>query len=456
MRREDFGTDFTWGVASAAWQIEGAWDADDKTPSIWDHADHHHKVRGGPVGDVAIDFAHRFDEDLGLVASLGFDAKRLSLSWPRLVPGGTGAVSERGVAFYREIIESCRANGLEPWITLYHWDLPRSLHERGGWSNRDSVEWFADYAVTAAQALGDVVTRWMVANEPNMHALHHMLGFFDRTPSLARYIRVAHHQVLAIAEAGRRLREVLGDDAVIGTTHATMPISVRHPDRPSGRRAERAWDTILNRMFLDPLGGLGHPWGEAPLVDRVLAKVHRDGDDAFATHRFDFLGIQYYQPQVVIPAPIPGLRGFPWAPIRPPSGFEPVKTAMGWVVKPSGLGDVLRRWAGHPVADRLVVTENGAAFDDTVVHDADGTPHVHDALRTWYYRTHLEEVRRAVADGVPVDGYFAWSYADNIEWVLGRKPRFGLVHIDYEDDFRRTPKDTAHWFARLLAGDDVG
>ena len=455
MHRDDFGPNFTWGVASAAWQIEGAWNADDKTPSVWDHADHHGKVAHGPVGDVAIDFANRYDDDLALVADLGFDAKRLSLAWPRLIPSGTGALSEAGVAFYRRILEACRAQGLQTWLTLYHWDLPQSLHERGGWSNRDVVEWFANYAHTAAETFGDLVDVWMVANEPTMHGLHHALGFFDRTPSLARYVRVVHHQNLAIAEGGRRMRAVLGDDAKIGTTHASMPIHVRRPDTPAGERALRAWDVVFNRIVLDPLGGLGHPWGEAPLVDRVLRKVYRDGDDKLATHRFDFLGIQYYQPQTVLALPIPGLRGIPWAPIRPPKGFEPVKTDMGWVVKPSGLGDVLRRWADHPIADRLVVTENGAAFADTLTHDADGTPRVHDDLRTWYYRTHLDQVRGAIADGVPVDGYFAWSYADNIEWVYGRRPRFGLVYVDYEDDFRRVPKDTALWFKRLLAGDDV-
>lgn len=455
MHRDEFGTDFTWGVASAAWQIEGAWDAADKTPSIWDHAGHHHKVAGGAVGDIAIDFAHRYPEDLGLVASLGFDAKRLSLSWPRIIPGGTGRRSEAGIEFYREILETCRARGLEPWVTLYHWDLPRSLHERGGWSNRDVVEWFADYAEVATEALGDLVTHWMVANEPSMHALHHLLGFFDRTPSLARYVRVAHHQNLAIAEAGRRMRRVLGPDAVIGTTHASMPIWIDNPDTAWAKRAERAWDAIMNRIFLDPIGGLGYPWGEAPIIDRTLRKLVRSGDEAAATHRFDFLGVQYYQPQVVTRVPIPGVWALPIPPRRPPKGFEPIKTSMGWVVQPSGLGRILRRLADHPIADRLVVTENGTSVEDTLTHDPDGTRRVHDSLRTWYYRTHLAEVARAIADGVRIDGYFAWSYADNIEWVLGRRPRFGLVHIDYDDDLRRTPKDSALWFQRLLAGQTV-
>lgn len=455
MHRDDFGEDFTWGVASAAWQIEGAWDADGKSPSIWDHAGHHHKVKGGAVGDVAIDFAHRYPEDLDLVADLGFDAKRLSLSWPRLLPTGTGTLDPRGVEFYERIFEACRTRGLDPWVTIYHWDLPRSLHDRGGWSNRDSVEWFADYAEQVAGALGAHATRWMIANEPSMHALHHLIGCFDTTPSVTRYVRVGHHQTLAIAEAARRIRTVLGSDAVIGTTHQAMPV---WPDRGLGAWAERArvaYEAVLNGMFVDPLGGLGYPWGDAPLVDKALRTVVREGDEDAATHRFDFLGVQYYQPLIVRRAPIPGLWGLPIPPRVPPRGMLPVRTDMGWVVRPESLGTVLRRYADHPIADRLVVTENGAAFKDTLVHDTDGTPRVHDHLRTWYYRIHLAEVAKAVAEGVPVDGYFAWSYADNIEWALGRKPRFGLVYVDYEDDLRRIPKDTARWFARFLGGDTV-
>lgn len=455
MHRDDFGPNFTWGVASAAWQIEGAWNEADKTPSIWDHAGHHHKVSGGAVGDVAIDFAHRYQDDLKLVSSLGFGAKRISLSWPRLVPSGTGKASEHGIAFYREVLQACRENGLEPWVTLYHWDLPQSLHVRGGWSSRDSVEWFGDYAQIAAEELGDLVSHWMIANEPSMHALHHLIGCFDHIPSVTRYVRVGHHQNLAIAHAARRMRAALGPDATIGTTHQAMPVWINNEQTEWGKRAVRAYDAILNRMFLDPLGGLGYPWGDAPLVDKVLRKLVREGDEDAMTHRFDFLGVQYYQPQGIKRAPIPGIWGLPIPPHRPPAGFAPTKTALGWLVRPEGLGSVLRRWAGHPVADRLVVTENGAAFRDERVQDADGTPRVHDSLRTWYYRTHLAEVARAIADGIPIDGYFAWSYADNIEWMLGRKPRFGLVYVDYEDDLRRIPKDSALWFQRLLSAETV-
>ena len=379
MHRDDFGPDFTWGVASAAWQIEGAWDADGKTPSIWDHAGHHHKVKGGPVGDVAIDFAHRYPEDLDLIASLGFDASRISLSWPRLIPSGTGALEPRGVEFYERILDASRARGVEPWVTIYHWDLPRSLHERGGWSNRDSVEWFADYAEAVARALGDRITKWMIANEPSMHALHHLIGCFDHTPSLTRYARVGHHQTLAIAEAARRIRAVLGPDAVIGTTHQCMPVWPDEGLDGWAERGRRAYEAVLNGMFLDPLGGLGYPWGDAPLVDRALRSVVRDGDEDLATHHFDFLGVQYYQPLVLTRAPIPGLWALPIPPLRPPKGLAPVKTGVGLARATRGPGQ------GAPPLRRITPSPTGWSSPRTAPRSTTcwcTTPTAHHASTT--------------------------------------------------------------------------
>ena len=450
MHVDDFGADFTWGVASAAWQIEGAWDAEGKSPSVWDHAAHHRRVRGGPVSDVAIDFYHRFDEDLALTADLGFGATRLSLSWPRILPDGTGRPSAAGLAFYDRVVDAALARGLTPWLTLYHWDLPHVLHQRGGWADRRIVDWFGEYAQVCADALGDRVRHWMVFNEPNMHALQLLGGIFDRPGlHLRRGFRSIHHINLAIAEAARRLRAALPDEAVVGTTHQTMPF---HPFAPRDRwmrRAVGAYEALCNGMFLDPLGGRGYPWEASGLLPRYLGPAVQDGDEARIAHRFDVLGVQYYYPPALRRAPLPGLWGVPR--LRPPRSYPAVRTSLGWPVNPEGLGVVLRRLADHPVADRLVVTENGAAFPDEVV---DGR--VHDDLRTWYYRSHLAEVLAARQDGVPVDGYFCWSYADNIEWALGRGPRFGLVHVDYDDDLRRTPKDSARWFQRFLAGQADG
>lgn len=453
MRVGDFGEGFTWGVASAAWQIEGAWDADGKTPSVWDHAGHRRRVRGGPLGDVAIDFAHRYRADIEIVRGLGFGAKRLSFAWPRIIPGGTGRPSPAGIAFYDRIIDACLEASIEPWFTLYHWDLPQRLHERGGWANRDVVGWFGEYADACAAAFGDRVRHWMVFNEPNIHALHLSSGIFDRFGlHLRRYFTAAHHMNLATAEGGRRLRDALPAGADVGTTHQVMPFRPWGRADPWQRRALRAYEAIVNGIFLDPLGGRGYPWGASGLADRHLRRVVRDGDEELATHRFDFLGIQYYWPPHLRRAPIPGLWGVPTA--APGRRGQQVRTALRWPVEPRGLGVALRRYAGHPVADRLVVTENGAAFEDRV-ETVSGERRVHDGLRTWFYASHLAEVLAARREGVPVDGYFCWSYADNIEWALGAGPRFGLVHVDYDDDLRRTPKDSARWFQRFLAGAEV-
>jgi beta-glucosidase len=450
VRVDDFGPDFTWGAAAAAWQIEGASDIGGKSPSVWDWAAHHRRVRGGPVSDTAIDFYHRYPEDLALVAGLGFGAVRLSLSWPRVIPGGTGAPSPAGLAFYDRVVDTCLEVGLQPWLTLFHWDLPAVLHRRGGWSSRDVVGWFEDYAGVCAEALGDRVSSWMVCNEPNMHALQILGGVFDRPGvHLPRFFAAVHHLNLSIAAGGRRLREVLGPGARIGTTHQTVPF---RPFAPRGRwakAADKAYDALVNGMFLDPLGGRGYPMDASWLLRRYLPPVVRDGDLDAVTHRFDFLGVQYYQPPRLRRAPVPGLWAIP--DLRPPRGAPRVRTAMGWPVEPAGLGEILHRLAGHPVADRLVVTENGAAFPDRLV---DGR--VHDDLRTWYYRNHLAEVAAAVGEGVPVDGYFCWSYADNVEWAFGTEPRFGLIYVDYDDDLRRYPKDSARWFARFLAGEPDG
>lgn len=450
MRATDFGEDFTWGVASAAWQIEGAWDADGKSPSLWDHADHHRRVKGGPLGEVAIDAYHRYPEDLDLIAGLGFCANRFSLAWTRVLPDGTGRPNPAGIAHYDRVIDACLERGLEPWVTLYHWDMPMALHRQGGWADRRSIEWFAEYSATCAEAFGDRVKHWLVFNEPNMHALQLLGGLFDRLGvHLRRFFTSVHHMNLAIAETGRRLHDALPEGHVIGTTHQTIPF---HPFDGGGlltRRGVAAYEALCNGMFLDPLGGLGYPFEASGLIRRYLEPAIAEGDMDRIAHRFDLLGIQYYQPPSIVPAPIPGLWGVPTA--RQPKGAPTQRSALGWPVNPAGLGQVLRRYADHPVADRLVITENGAAFDDRL---EDGR--VHDDLRTWYYRTHLAEVLAAKRDGVPVDGYFCWSYADNIEWALGKGPRFGLIYVDYDDDLRRYPKDSARWFSRLLAGEPDG
>ena len=441
LAKSDFGDDFTWGVAHASYQVEGAWNVDGKGVSIWDTFTHGGgRIRGKANGDVACDFYHRYEEDTDLVKELGFDAQRFSISWPRVLPDGVGRVNEKGLDFYDRVVDACLERGVQPWVTLYHWDLPQALQDRGGWANRDVVGWFEDYTRLVAERIGDRVKDWMVFNEPCSFLLvGHLLGVHaPGTRSVKKYLAGTHHVNLAQAAGARVLRSVV-DGANVGTTHIVTPMrSVGDTERD--RRAKASLDVIANRIFWEPNMGLGYPVDDAPLI-RGVEKHVRPGDDRDIRVDWDFVGVQYYQRQLVKPWPVPVLRGVPWL-SRDHRNYE--ITAMGWEVQPDGLYEALERWHGYGATPRLIVTENGAAFPDRLV---DGR--VHDPRRIAFYEAHLAEVRRAVDDGMPVHGYFCWSLMDNFEWAEGYVPRFGLVHVDF-DTQARTIKDSGYWFQSLL------
>jgi len=447
MRRSDFGDDFTWGVASAAWQIEGGHDAAGKRPSVWDDLGRRGRIPGGRVGDLAIDFYNRLVEDLDLIKALGVGANRFSISWPRVFGDGRGPWNDAGGDFYDRVIDGCLERGMEPWVTLYHWDTPSALQREGGWLRRGIVEDFAAYAEAVARRYGDRVKHWMVFNEPASVAGHIAAGMYsNRIPQPVKALRAVHHMNLACAEAGRRMRAVLGPDSDIGTTHV---IAVAHPyesDDERTNRARRAVEALACDMFVDPAGGLGYPFEANPIL-KAMRPAIQDGDIDACRFTWDFLGVQYYGPAPVKALPVPGMRGIllPWA-----KGSEArVRSDVGVPVDADGLLWSLRKYANHPAARRLVVTENGFGMQDRL---RDGR--VRDDLRIWYLREHLQAVLDARAEGIDVDGFFEWSYADNIEWFLGRKARFGLVYIDYDRDLARIPKDSYRWFQRLLTDPD--
>ena len=441
MRRSDFGDDFTWGVASASFQIEGAPTADGKRPSIWDEMVRIGRV-AGPGGDQGIHFHDRYREDLDLISSFGFDANRISLSWPRLMGDGRDQWNSKGADFYDRVIDRMLELGLEPWVTVHHWDLPLALWRQGAWTRRGIIEDFATFAQRCAEHFGDRVKHWMVFNEPASVTVSVVSGMHDRRgPHPGVALRSAHHMNLACAEAGRRMRAVLEPDAQIGITNI---MSVVHPYEPVDERTarrKRALEALAVDMFVDPAGGLGYPFE----ATRALAPMRRhiqDGDLEAATFHYDFMGVQYYGPLVAL-RHLPLVGAIPTMSV--PDSEVRVRSEVGIPVDPDGLLWTLRKYAHHPAADRLVITEGGFACQDRLV---DGR--VRDDIRIWSYRRHLETVLAARAEGIAVDGYFAWSYADNIEWYLGRRPRFGLVYVDYDDDYRRIPKDSARWFQRLL------
>lgn len=441
LTRTDFGDDFTWGVAHASYQVEGAWNAEGKGPSIWDtFTARKGKIRDGSDGRVACDFYHRYAEDTALVADLGFDAQRFSISWPRVLPDGTGRVNPAGLDFYSRVVDACLEHGVEPWVTLYHWDLPEALHQRGGWPERSIVGWFEDYVDVVTKALGDRVTRWMVFNEPVSFIHGGYLGGVHapgiRSPR--KTLAATHHVALCQAAGARVIRANVAD-ATVGTTHIITP-PVLEGDSERHQRAARSFDASANRIFFEPNLGYGYPVDDSPWIGHV-EKYVKPGDDEAIRVDFDFLGVQYYQRLRVRPAPIPKVGMVP----VPRRDFRNHRiTAMGWEVDPTGLYDVIAKMAAYDRFPRLYVTENGAAFPDTLVGDR-----VHDHDRIGYYHSHLAEVARAVDDGIPVHGYFCWSLMDNFEWAEGYKPRFGLVHVDY-DTQQRTVKDSGRWFRSML------
>lgn len=451
--REDFGDDFTWGVATAAYQIEGGWAAEGKGPSIWDTFTHRGgkhlglipRVRDGSTGDIACDFYGRYRDDVALVAELGFGAKRFSISWPRVLPEGTGRVNHAGLDFYSRVVDECLERGIEPWITLYHWDLPQALQDRGGWTNRDVVGWFSDFAEVMADALGDRVPRWMVFNEPlSFTSAGYLLGF--HAPGIRgrrAFLAAVHHTNLAQAAGAAALRGRAADP-IVGTTQYFAPV-IPSGDSPLRRKGVVAVDALMNRIFVEPNLGLGYPTDDCPFIAPIERHI-RAGDDVAVQVDWDFLGAQYYTAIRTPPLPIPGLWS---APIfgRDVRHFD--VTAIGWEVRPEGLYDVLARCHGYGRFPSIGVTENGAAFPDRLEATPDGE-RVRDPRRVEFYRAHLTEVRRALRDGIPVDGYFCWSLMDNFEWAEGYGPRFGITYVDYPTQ-RRVVKDSGRWFQALLS-----
>ncbi|CAN5400997.1 GH1 family beta-glucosidase [soil metagenome] len=458
--RADFGTDFTWGVATASYQIEGAWDTDGKGPSIWDTFTHgralgglRSRIKDDSTGDVACDFYHRYPEDLALVPQMGFGAKRFSISWSRVLPEGTGRINQAGLDFYSRVVDRCLELGVEPWVTLYHWDLPQALQDKGGWANRDVVQWFGEYVGVVADALGDRVRNWMVFNEPLSFVLvGNLLG--EHAPghrSRSKFLASMHHVNLAQAEAARVLRD-RATDPVVGTTHYLADIA------PTGttsahQRAVTAADAFINRAYLEPNLGLGYPLEDCVFLSPI-EKYQRPGDEDDIQVDWDFLGVQYYTRLLAKLAPIPGIWTVPTFG-RDHRNFD--ITATGWEVNPTGLHDVIMAMHAYGRFPRLVVTENGAAYPDELLGDPTDTSgtadlRVIDRRRIWFYEQHLAQVLRAQRDGAPVDGYFAWSLMDNFEWADGYGPRFGLVYVDYPTQ-RRVVKDSGRWFQRLLTGD---
>ncbi|BDH54714.1 beta-glucosidase [Streptomyces albus] len=430
---------FTWGVATAAYQIEGAVAEDGRAPSIWDTFSHTPgKVAGGDTGDVACDHYHRWPEDLALMKRLGVDSYRLSIAWPRVHPQGDGPVNEAGLAFYDRLVDALLEAGITPNVTLYHWDLPQALQDRGGWPTRETAEHFAAYASTVAERLGDRVSRWATLNEPLCSAwIGHLEG--TMAPGLRDIdaaVKASYHLLLGHGLAAQAVRAA-SPHAKIGIVNNLSTVYAA-TDSEADQAAARRMDGHTNRWWLDPVHGRGFPADMREVYGVDLPE--RPGDLDTIAQRLDWIGLNYYFPAVVADDP-----DAPHPHIRTVRREGVPRTGMDWEIEAGGLEELLLRLTREYGAQSIYVTENGSAFPDTVAPNGS----VHDPERTAYLQDHLAACARAARAGAPVDGYYAWSLLDNFEWAYGYDKRFGLVHVDYPTQ-RRTMKTSGHTYARLI------
>ncbi|WP_043628044.1 GH1 family beta-glucosidase [Nonomuraea candida] len=454
-----FPPNFLWGTATAAYQVEGAWNEDGRGPSIWDTFSHTPGlVANGDTGDVACDHYHRLEEDLDILAGLGVGAYRFSISWPRVQPGGSGALNRPGVDFYQRLVDGLLARDIAPVATLYHWDLPQELEDAGGWPARDTALRFAEYARLMGETLGDRVNTWITLNEPWCSAY---LGYASGVHAPARTepaaaLAAVHHLNLGHGLAVQALRATAAKDARMSVTlnlHHVRGVSERDAD------AVRRADAVSNRAFLGPMLEGAYPRDliadTASVTDWSFVK---DGDEATACQPLDVLGVNYYNPTLVrqwdgtsSKETADGHQDGAASPWIACEDIEFVKqpgpyTEMGWNIDETGLTELLLRLHRDYPDLPTMITENGAAFPDPV--GPDGV--VHDADRVDYLHRHLTAVTEAIAGGADVRGYFVWSLMDNFEWAHGYAKRFGIVRVDRET-MERTWKDSAHWYREVVA-----
>ncbi|MDI1475602.1 GH1 family beta-glucosidase [Polyangium sp. y55x31] len=454
MSKYVFPDNFVWGTATSSYQIEGAATEDGRGESIWDRfSKTPGKVNDGTNGDVACDHYHRYRDDIALMKDLGVRAYRFSVAWPRVLPKGRGEVNAAGLDFYDRIVDTLLAAGIEPFVTLYHWDLPQALQDEGGWTNRATAEAFVTYADVLSRRLGDRVKKWITHNEPWCASLlSHQIGL--HAPGIRDYraaLSVSHHLLLSHGLAVPVLRKN-SPGAEVGITlnlTPTVPASRSAADLDAARHH----DGYFNRWFLDPLFGRHYP---ADMVADYIKAGHlppegftdvRPGDLEIIATPCDFLGVNYYNRTVMRSDKVPEEQNLPRTEHLAP---REEWTEMGWEVYPDGLRQILTRVHLEYGPAKLYVTENGASYSDAP--DAEGR--VRDERRTRFLRDHFIAARRAIDAGAPLAGYFVWSLLDNFEWERGYTQRFGIVWVDYETQ-KRIPKDSALWYRRVIAANGV-
>lgn len=442
--RRDFESDFRWGSSTSSYQIEGAVNEDGRGESIWDRfCATSGNVRDGSSGAAACDHYHRWPEDLDIARNLGTNAYRFSVAWPRIFAEGRGKTpNHKGLDFYSRLVDGMLERGLEPWVTLYHWDLPQALQDQGGWVNRDTVDAFVEYTDVVSRHLGDRIKHWITHNEPWCTAFH---GHYEgvHAPGIKCFktaLQVCHNVLVSHGLAIPVIRRNV-PDARIGAAlslHPLKPASHSEQDIAATKRH----DGLRNRWFLDPLHGRGYP-NDVWSILGDNAPVIQDGDLEIIATPTDFLGVNYYFPEIVVDAPGMGAMS---TSVVETQNVE--RTAFGWEVSPEGMVTLLSRVASEYRPAEIYLTENGSTYDDTVTPEG----RIEDFQRRNYLERHLLALRQIVNMGIPVKGYFAWSLLDNFEWAEGYIRRFGLTHVDFETQERRL-KASGEWYRAFLRGE---
>ena len=445
---KQFPKDFTWGVATSSFQIEGATHVDGRGESIWDRmCSEPGRIADGTNGEVACDHYHRFEEDVSLMAKLGIPSYRFSVAWPRILPQGVGAVNEAGLDFYDRLVDALLAKGIEPCMTLYHWDLPQALEDSGGWTNRSIVDAFATYADVVTSRLGDRIGSVITHNEPwCISVLGYVQG--EQAPGIKNdwmgALKCAHHLNVSHGMAMPIIREN-APNAQVGITVNLCPAEPAS-DSEHDAEAMRKFDGFFNRWYLDPI--LRGTYPEDRIADLVNDGVLKNttlpfvapGDMTIMQAPIDFLGLNYYSRGIIRSDSVAESDNDPILRVQ-----DGPKTDMGWEVHPDSLRRILVRLKDEYAPKQIVITENGAAYPTGVSEDG----RVHDEERIEYFRGHIAACSKAIEEGVPLTGYYAWSLMDNFEWAFGYEKRFGLIHVDYET-LKRTPKESAYYYADII------
>lgn len=441
-----FPENFVWGAATASYQIEGAYDEDGKGESIWDRFSRTPaKVQDGDRGGIACDFYHRYQDDIKLMKAISLNAYRFSIAWSRIFPQGKGQINQRGLDFYERVVDELLDSDIEPFVTLYHWDLPQALQEEGGWANKDTVGYFKDYAEEVSKKLGDRVHFWITHNEPWVVSFlgHHSGIHAPGIKNLSTALKVSHHLLLSHGETVAVIRDNGDEKTQVGIA---FNLSSVHPASESeeDKKAAKRYDGYLNRWFLDPIYKGSYPEDMLALYGDELPEIRTKDLERIST-KIDFLGVNYYFRTVIKADKKEAFLGL--SSVKP-TGAE--YTEMDWEIYPAGIYQILKRVHNDYDAPVIYITENGVAFPDKI----DKNGRVNDESRIKYLKGHFLQAHRAIGEGVKLSGYFVWSLLDNFEWAYGYSRRFGLIYTDYPTQ-KRIIKASGWWYKRVIEENGV-